>query len=67
MNDSIDWSDGNNFASDFLRAVKAIESSTTTPVPNQLIISNNLYGKLSQLFSDEQKPMKVEIEEYTDE
>ena len=65
MNDSVDCSSGgNNFISNLLRAAKEIESSATRHKANQVVISNNLYGKLHELFSDEQRLMKVSIEYY---
>ena len=65
MNNSVDWaSGGNDFISNLLRAAKEIESSATRHKANNVVISNNLYGKLQQLFSDEQRLMKVEIEYY---
>lgn len=65
MNDSVDWSGGNDFIGNLLRAIKAIEDSTTTiPSGNQIVVSNNLWRKIQELISDEERPMKVEMEDY---
>jgi hypothetical protein len=63
MSDSVYWSGGNNVIRNLLNAKKKIEESTTRMGPNQIVISNNLWGKIQELFSDDATPMKVVIEE----
>lgn len=62
-----DWSGGNNVIQNLLNAKKKIDVSTVRMGPNQIVISNNLWRKLQELYSDDNIPMKVEIEEIPDE
>lgn len=52
MNDSVDWSGGNNFISNLLNAKKKIDESTVRMGPNQIVISDKLYRSVVELFDD---------------
>lgn len=63
MNDSVDWSGGNDFIGNFLNAKKKIEMSTRM-IPNNFVMSGKLYRQIKALFNDDDNPLKVDIEEY---